>query len=71
MLWYRHDRLSLQLTQEVEKITSKERSLQSKMLDLENELRQRKEEQKQLTRKLNVVSRYIFQFVLADYLAQR
>lgn len=49
----------LQLAEEVEKITSKEQALQLKMLDLENELRQKKEEHKQLTRKLNNVSRYL------------
>ncbi|XP_077189229.1 protein BCAP isoform X2 [Paroedura picta] len=41
------------LAEEVEKISSKEQALQLKMLDLENELRQKKEEHKQLARKLN------------------
>ncbi|XP_015272215.1 PREDICTED: outer dense fiber protein 2-like isoform X1 [Gekko japonicus] len=41
------------LAEEVEKISSKEQVLQLKILDLENELRQKKEEHKQLARKLN------------------
>ncbi|XP_053101249.1 protein BCAP isoform X3 [Hemicordylus capensis] len=41
------------LAEEVENITSQERSLQLKVLDLEKELRQKKAEHKQLTRKIN------------------
>ncbi|XP_078248328.1 protein BCAP isoform X2 [Pogona vitticeps] len=41
------------LTEEMEKITSKEQAFQMKILDLENELRKKKEEQKQLSRRLD------------------
>lgn len=58
----------LQLAEEVEKISSKEQALQLKILDLENELRQKKQEHKQLARKLNDVSRYLGRRVLlCDY----
>ncbi|KAL8178364.1 UNVERIFIED_CONTAM: hypothetical protein K2H54_043569, partial [Gekko kuhli] len=46
------------LAEEVEKISSKEQVLQLKILDLENELRQKKEEHKQLARKLNHSERH-------------
>ncbi|XP_042320725.1 protein BCAP isoform X4 [Sceloporus undulatus] len=40
------------LAEEMEKITSKEQAFQLKILDLENKLRKKKEEQKQLSRRL-------------------
>nr|XP_056700725.1 protein BCAP [Euleptes europaea] len=46
------------LAEEVEKNSSKEQALQLKMLDLENELRQKKEEYKQLARKLNTSEKH-------------
>ncbi|XP_008107507.1 protein BCAP isoform X3 [Anolis carolinensis] len=41
------------LAEEMEKITSREQSLQLKILDLENALRKKKEEREQLTRRLD------------------
>ncbi|KAJ7332539.1 hypothetical protein JRQ81_014719 [Phrynocephalus forsythii] len=46
------------LTEEMEKITSKERTFQMKILDLENELRKKKEEQRELSRRLDAREKY-------------
>ncbi|XP_054835196.1 protein BCAP isoform X1 [Eublepharis macularius] len=46
------------LAEEVEKISSKEQALQLKMLYLENQLRQKKEEHKQLARTLNISEKH-------------
>lgn len=65
--WYRSQLLLLQLAEEEHKITSKEQFLQLKMLDLEYELRQKKEEHQRLARKLNTVSRHFFSPVFWDF----
>ncbi|XP_044288494.1 protein BCAP isoform X1 [Varanus komodoensis] len=46
------------LTEEMEKIASKERCFQLKILDLENKLRQKKEEHKKLSRRLDSKEKY-------------
>uniref|UniRef100_A0A670YCU7 Outer dense fiber of sperm tails 2 like n=1 Tax=Pseudonaja textilis TaxID=8673 RepID=A0A670YCU7_PSETE len=49
-----------QLTEELGKINSKEQSFQLKILDLENELREKKKEKKELSKRLENVSRPFF-----------
>lgn len=48
--------LKLQVSEEIEKMSSRERALQVKIVDLENELRKKNEEQNQLVCKMNSVS---------------
>ncbi|XP_013909469.1 PREDICTED: outer dense fiber protein 2-like [Thamnophis sirtalis] len=55
-----------QLAEELGKINSKERSFQLKILDLENELRQKKKEKKELSKRLDSVSRLFFHIKKLD-----
>lgn len=48
--------LKLQVSEEIEKMSSREKALQVKIVDLENELRKKNEEQNQLVCKMNSVS---------------